>query len=59
MNRARNTDPLRPVRRQENLSRMRNRIIDYVPQYKDTFDGRGKLVASRYVGHKAVRRFGR
>jgi hypothetical protein len=50
--RARN--PVREARRQHEITRMRNRVIDFVPTYRDVFDRQGNLIASHYTGHVAV-----
>lgn len=45
--------PVREARRQAHLRRMRQRV-EYFPTYHDTYNGKGELVASRYLGHVEV-----
>jgi hypothetical protein len=47
-------NPVREARRQSELSRMQRRVIDFVPTYVWTHNGRGEVVAGRYTGHRAV-----
>lgn len=53
LRRRRHANPLREARRQAHLTRMLRRIVDYVPVYRDRYDGRGDVIASTYLGHRA------
>lgn len=52
--RRRRGNPVREARRQAELTRMGRRVIDWVPRYAQTTNGRGEVVAQRYLGHKPV-----
>lgn len=47
------SNPVREGRRQSELSRMRRRVIDWVPVYQPLTNGR-EVVAQKYLGHRAV-----
>lgn len=51
----RRKNPARDARRQAHLTRMIRRVVDYVPTYRDAYDGRRNIVAARYLGHVPVR----
>lgn len=54
--RRRRRNPQREARRQAHITRMRHRIVDYVPRYRDLVNGAGEIVRSIYVGHTPVYR---
>lgn len=49
----RERNPAREARRQAELTRMRRRILDYVPRYNDVYDRSGQIVRAFYIGHVA------